>query len=92
MQRWPATLCAKQTCGQPHWRCAAANTVRAPSRDRDSPFGFKLGSGVIPGWSDGVATMVIGEVAQYAIKVRTVAAATAQAPRRKIRAAAKPQP
>eukprot|EP01051_Picozoa_sp_SAG22_P002307 SAG22_NODE_101_length_20519_cov_15.588002_23_plen_115_part_00 len=38
------------------------------SRDRDSSFDFKLGSGVIQGWSDGVATMEPGETAHFAIK------------------------
>ena len=32
------------------------------SRERDQPFKFKLGQGVIQGWSDAVATMKKGEV------------------------------
>jgi len=37
------------------------------SRDRDAPFNFKIGSGVIDGWSKGVATMHPGEVARFCI-------------------------
>ena len=37
------------------------------SRDRDEPFGFKIGTGVITGWSEGVATMEIGETARFCI-------------------------
>ena len=43
------------------------------SRDRSSPFNFTLGSGVITGWSEGVATMKKGEVADFEIVVRWVA-------------------
>jgi FK506-binding protein 4/5 len=37
------------------------------SRDRNSPFNFTLGAGVITGWSEGVATMKRGEVADFEI-------------------------
>jgi FK506-binding protein 4/5 len=37
------------------------------SRDRGQEFEFQLGSGVIQGWSDGVATMVKGERAMFEI-------------------------
>jgi len=37
------------------------------SRDRADPFNFKIGSGVIDGWSKGVATMHPGEVARFCI-------------------------
>jgi len=38
------------------------------SRDRSSPFNFTLGSGVIEGWSEGVATMKKGEIADFTIR------------------------
>ena len=37
------------------------------SRDRKKPFSFTVGSGVIEGWSLGVATMKIGEKAKFTI-------------------------
>ena len=37
------------------------------SRDRNSPFDFKLGSGVITGWSEAVPTMLPGEIAKFTI-------------------------
>lgn len=37
------------------------------SRDRDSPFDFQVGSGVITGWSEAVPTMALGEVAKFTI-------------------------
>ena len=37
------------------------------SRDRESPFEFTAGSGVIQGWSDGIVTMAPGELARFAI-------------------------
>jgi len=37
------------------------------SRDRNSPFGFTIGQGVIEGWSLGVATMKVGEIARFSI-------------------------
>jgi FK506-binding protein 4/5 len=37
------------------------------SRDRGDPFSFKIGAGVITGWSEGVATMQVGEIAQFCI-------------------------
>jgi FKBP-type peptidyl-prolyl cis-trans isomerase len=37
------------------------------SRDRGKPFQFKIGQGVIPGWSLGVATMKVGEIAKFTI-------------------------
>jgi FKBP-type peptidyl-prolyl cis-trans isomerase len=33
------------------------------SRDRSAPFEFTAGSGVIQGWSDGIVTMQVGEIA-----------------------------
>jgi hypothetical protein len=39
--------------------------IRAPPLR--SPFEFKIGSGVITGWSDGVATMAAGERAVFVI-------------------------
>eukprot|EP00730_Choanoeca_flexa_P009774 TRINITY_DN1325_c0_g1_i1.p1 TRINITY_DN1325_c0_g1~~TRINITY_DN1325_c0_g1_i1.p1 ORF type:complete len:406 (+),score=155.74 TRINITY_DN1325_c0_g1_i1:45-1262(+) len=39
------------------------------SRDRNSPFTFKLGQGsVIKGWDQGVATMKVGETAKFTIQ------------------------
>lgn len=38
------------------------------SRDRDEPFEFTIGQGVIEGWSLGVATMKEGELAKFVIK------------------------
>ena len=38
------------------------------SRDRGAEFEFQLGSGVIQGWSDGVATMKKGERAMFEIQ------------------------
>ena len=35
------------------------------SRDRGEPFSFKIGNGVIQGWSEAVATMEVGEVAHF---------------------------
>lgn len=37
------------------------------SRDRDAPFDFTVGSGVIRGWSEAVPTMRVGEVAKFTI-------------------------
>ncbi len=37
------------------------------SRDRDSPFDFQVGSGVITGWSEAVPTMLLGEIAKFTI-------------------------
>jgi hypothetical protein len=37
------------------------------SRDRDDPFEFTIGSGVIQGWSVGVATMKVGERSKFTI-------------------------
>lgn len=37
------------------------------SRDRNQPFVFTIGQGVITGWSLGVATMKVGEVAKFTI-------------------------
>jgi FKBP-type peptidyl-prolyl cis-trans isomerase len=37
------------------------------SRDRGKPFSFTIGQGVITGWSLGVATMQIGEIAKFTI-------------------------
>jgi len=37
------------------------------SRDRNSPFDFQVGSGVITGWSEAVPTMLLGEVAKFTI-------------------------
>ena len=37
------------------------------SRDRNQPFVFTIGQGVISGWSLGVATMKVGEVAKFTI-------------------------
>lgn len=37
------------------------------SRDRNQPFVFTIGQGVIAGWSLGVATMKVGEVAKFTI-------------------------
>jgi FKBP-type peptidyl-prolyl cis-trans isomerase/tetratricopeptide (TPR) repeat protein len=37
------------------------------SHDRKKPFSFKIGSGVIKGWSEGVATMEVGEVALFCL-------------------------
>jgi FKBP-type peptidyl-prolyl cis-trans isomerase len=37
------------------------------SRDRGRPFQFTIGQGVIAGWSLGVATMKIGEIAKFTI-------------------------
>lgn len=38
------------------------------SYDRNQPFEFTIGSGVIEGWSIGVATMKVGERAKFALK------------------------
>lgn len=38
------------------------------SRDRGKPFEFTIGKGVIEGWSLGVATMKVGEKADFVIK------------------------
>lgn len=38
------------------------------SRDRDEPFEFTIGQGVIEGWSLGVATMKVGELSKFVIK------------------------
>ena len=35
------------------------------SKDRNQPFQFTIGSGVIEGWSIGVATMKVGEKAKF---------------------------
>ena len=37
------------------------------SRDRNQPFVFTIGQGVIEGWSLGVATMKVGEVSRFTI-------------------------
>lgn len=37
------------------------------SRDRGDPFEFTIGEGVITGWSEGVATMQLGEKAMFTI-------------------------
>ena len=37
------------------------------SRDRNSPFDFQVGSGVITGWSEAVPTMLLGEIAKFTI-------------------------
>ena len=37
------------------------------SRDRNQPFQFTIGTGVIEGWSIGVATMKVGEKAIFTI-------------------------
>ncbi|KAH0793686.1 peptidyl-prolyl cis-trans isomerase, FKBP-type family protein [Histomonas meleagridis] len=37
------------------------------SRDRGKPFEFTIGSGVIAGWSLGVATMKVGELSKFTI-------------------------
>jgi hypothetical protein len=37
------------------------------SRDRTEPFSFKVGKGVIEGWSLGIVTMKVGELAKFAI-------------------------
>eukprot|EP00035_Acanthoeca_spectabilis_P020775 m.434561 g.434561 ORF g.434561 m.434561 type:complete len:453 (-) comp17732_c0_seq1:103-1461(-) len=37
------------------------------SRDRNTPFEFTIGQGVITGWSEGVATMRKGEIADFTI-------------------------
>ena len=37
------------------------------SRDRNKEFQFTIGQGVIQGWSIGVATMKVGEVAEFTI-------------------------
>ena len=37
------------------------------SRDRGQPFVFTIGRGVIKGWSLGVATMKVGEVARFSL-------------------------
>jgi FKBP-type peptidyl-prolyl cis-trans isomerase len=37
------------------------------SRDRGKPFSFTIGQGVIAGWSLGVATMKVGEIAKFTI-------------------------
>ena len=38
------------------------------SRDRGKPFEFTIGQGVIQGWSLGVATMKVGEKANFTIE------------------------
>lgn len=38
------------------------------SRDRGKPFDFTIGQGVIQGWSLGVATMKVGEKANFSIQ------------------------
>ncbi|KAH0794291.1 putative FK506-binding protein (FKBP)-type peptidyl-prolyl isomerase [Histomonas meleagridis] len=40
------------------------------SRDRNEPFEFKIGSGVIEGWSLGVATMKVGERSEFHIAAK----------------------
>ena len=37
------------------------------SRDRGKPFEFTIGSGVIQGWSVGVATMKVGEISKFTL-------------------------
>jgi hypothetical protein len=37
------------------------------SRDRGEPFSFKIGKGVIEGWSLGVPTMKVGELSRFVI-------------------------
>ena len=37
------------------------------SRDRNEPFQFTIGKGVIAGWSAGVATMKVGELSKFTI-------------------------
>ena len=37
------------------------------SRDRNKPFVFTIGQGVIEGWSLGVATMKVGEVSKFTL-------------------------
>ena len=37
------------------------------SRDHDEVFSFRIGAGVIDGWSEGIATMRQGEVAEFVI-------------------------
>ena len=37
------------------------------SRDRNDPFVFTIGQGVIQGWSAGVATMKVGELSKFTI-------------------------
>ena len=39
------------------------------SRDRNSPFDFQVGSGVITGWSEAVPTMLLGPVVLTHIRV-----------------------
>ena len=41
------------------------------SRDRNSPFDFQVGSGVITGWSEAVPTMLLGEIAQFVPSCRS---------------------
>jgi len=38
------------------------------SRDRNDPFKFTIGQGVITGWSEGVASMLLGEKANFTIQ------------------------
>ena len=51
-----------------HTGTLADGTVFDSSVTRGEPFEFKLGSGVITGWSDGVATMLRGEKSSFVIQ------------------------
>jgi len=50
------------------------------SRDRSDPFEFTIGSGVIKGWSEGVATMKTGELANFTIQAHKAYGASGSPP------------
>jgi FKBP-type peptidyl-prolyl cis-trans isomerase len=47
--------------------CLSDGTTFDSSRDR-SPFQFKIGRGVIRGWSIGVLSMAVGEIANFTME------------------------